>query len=59
MERKELELHQEQIENASHADRFAAWKKTTKDKWQAKQAADAEAVAEGHIKVNTRPQQRE
>ena len=59
MERRELELHQDQLENAFHAERFAKWIETTKAEWRAKQAADAEAVAEGHIKVNTRPQQRE
>lgn len=59
MERRKLELHQDQLENALYAERFAKWIKTIEAEWRAKQAADAEAVAEGHIKVNTRPQQRE
>jgi|Laugrespbdmm15sd_2_1035082.scaffolds.fasta_scaffold122192_2 hypothetical protein len=59
MERRELELHQDQLENQFHAERFAKWMALSKAEWRAKQEAAAEAVAEGHIKVNTRPQQRE
>ena len=59
MERKELELHQDKLENEFHAERFAKWLATSKAEWRAKQEADSEAVAEGHLKINIRPQRHE
>lgn len=46
MERKELELHQDKLENEFHAERFAKWMALSKAEWRAKQDADAKVVAE-------------